>query len=219
METGFLSSKIEANLKVPREKKRDYIGASQIGSPCMRQTWYEVNGELGLPVPPKLQRTFEIGKRLEGLVISVLEEAGFSLIKPDEFNHYLDQFDKDVEFFRGHCDAILVEPNAILEIKTANDSSFNLFVKKGLKSWSPRYYSQLQAYMGMSEINLGNLICINKDTSELHDEFIKFDPSFYEEMKQKAISIKESLVEPPKVNNSPYFFLCRMCKFREECHK
>jgi len=219
METGVLSRKIEANLKVPREKKRDYIGASQIGSPCMRQTWYELNGKFGLPVLPRLQRTFDIGNRLEGLVVSILEDAGYKLIKPDEFNHHLDQFDDELEFFRGHCDAILQEPNAILEIKTANDSSFKMFVKKGLMLWSPRYYSQLQAYMGMSGIHLGNLICINKDTSELHDEFIRFDPGFYEELKHRARSIKESLVEPPKVNSSPFFYLCRMCKFREECHQ
>lgn len=219
MNTGYLTGLIESNLNVSRETQRDYIGASLIGSPCYRQIWYAFNGHEGLPTSPKLKRTFEIGNRLEGMVIRLLKDAGKEVIEPDEMNHHLLQFDKDLSYFKGHADAILSDPEAILEVKTANDSSFNGFKNQGLQRWSPRYYSQIQSYMGMSGIEQGYLICLNKDTSELHDECVTFDVDYYERLKEKARIVHDAEVEPPRVNPSPFYFLCRMCQYRDECFK
>jgi hypothetical protein len=202
---------------VPRETPRDYIGASSIGSACMRQIWYAYNGYEGEPISPRLARTFQIGKVLEQMVIFHLENAGVYIAKL-----WYDLVDDELDYFKGHIDAMWTdeggEAKAVLEVKTAKDSSFKLFAKNGLRRWSLQYYAQVQAYMGMSEIHESYVICLNKDTSELHDEYIAFQPQYYEGLKFKAQMIHDAQVPPVRVNNSPAFYLCKMCKFHKTCH-
>jgi hypothetical protein len=125
-------------------------------------------------------------------------------------------------YFKGHIDAMWMEQevaHAIIEIKTAKDSSFNIFVKSGLKKWNPKYYAQIQAYMGMSGIHNAYILVLNKDTSDLMDEHVDFNPNFYQKLLEKAKMIYEAEIEPPRINGSPLWFQCKMCKFNRVCHK
>ena len=58
------------------EAPRDYIGASSIGSDCLRQIWYQFKGIKSENISNKLARTWNIGKKIEGLVLDYLESAG-----------------------------------------------------------------------------------------------------------------------------------------------
>lgn len=216
MATGKLTKIIE-NQQVKEEERRKYIGASLIGSECMRQIWYEFTGAPAEPISLKLKRTFEIGKRLEGMIIDLLREAGVKLA----FENYLIEcmVDKELDYFQGNVDAYLEHYDAILEIKTAKDSSFKIFVKSGLKKWNPRYYAQVQAYMGMSELNRAFVIVLNKDNSELWDEEVTFDPAFYETLRHKARLIYEATTPPPRISSSPIWYQCKTCRFRKVCHE
>lgn len=216
MTTGKLSTILDS-VKVSRQEVRNYIGASSIGSSCMRRIWYGFNGYEGELIGPKLARTFEIGHRLEDMVIDLLRNAGIPVsIMLDDLS------DKDLQYFQGHVDAAILDkyqvPEFILEIKTAKDSSFKQFANKGLLAWSPMYYAQVQAYMGMTDIHKAYILCINKDTSELHDEEVKFNAEFYEGLKFKAQLIHDADEPPPRLNDSPAYFICKQCKFSKVCH-
>ncbi len=199
-------------------KIRDYIGASSIGSDCLRQIWYEFKHDEATVVPNQLQRTWDIGKILEDFVIGLLVSAGIPIIRPHADNNYLEFQESKMPFFKGHCDALILEPKRILEVKTAKDSSFILFVKHGLKKWNLRYYAQLQSYMGMSGIHEAYIIVLNKDNSEIMDELVYFDANFYGNLKLKAQVIHEAKSAPPRINGSPLWFQCKLCKFNKVCH-
>jgi hypothetical protein len=214
MKTGVLTKKIES-MPVMQDERRAYIGASLIGDECSRKIWYEYKGFEGEPNSLILQRTFAIGKRLEGLVIDLIKGAGFHVQSTEGLGSCVDA---ELPFFKGTYDALLLKPRAIIEIKTAKDSSFKIFIKKGLKKWYPRYYSQLQAYMGMAEIYEGFVVVINKDTSEMMDERIGFDEEHYLGLRAKARLIAEAQIPPPKISSSPLWFQCKLCKFNKICH-
>lgn len=209
---GKLTKLLEENY-VPRETSRDYIGASSIGSECLRQIWYECKGYEGEALSPKIKRTFAIGKQLESLILDELEQAGMYIVRD-----WWELVDEDLPYFRGHVDAI-ADNDTIIEIKTAKDSSHKLFVKNGLLRWQPKYYAQVQAYMGMSGIEKAIVIVLNKDSSELWDEEIKLDSNYYEGLRFKAEVIYESTKEPVRINNSPAFYMCKICKFKKICHE
>jgi len=212
MKTGRLSKILDKQI-VPLEIPRDYIGASNIGSECLRQIWYDYKQAPGLPIDSRLKRIFKTGHVIESMILDLLEEAGLKLCRlPFDFK------EEEQPYFRGHVDAIW-QNNAIIEIKTAKDSQFKLFVKNGLYRWSPRYYAQVQAYMGMSGIHKTYLLALNKDNSSIHDELIEFDEIFYETLKIKAQLIHQCDIEPPKINQSPLFFMCKMCRYRRICHE
>jgi hypothetical protein len=214
--TGFISKRIEMQQSELTSEARDYIGASVIGSDCWRRIWYEYRGEKGDGVTAKTRRTWDIGKNLEGLILDWIEGSGFVIERK-----WIGLISKDMQFFRGNIDSLLMKdgkPEAIIEIKTAKDSSFNLFVKKGVKDWNPQYYAQVQSYMGMSNIHKAYIVVLNKDNSEIFDEMVLFDKDFYEELENKASLIASSEMPPPKINSSPLWYQCKMCKFNKVCH-
>ena len=212
-----LSSLINDSQKAVVDEPRNYIGASAIGYECLRKIWYELKGENSSSVLPKTIRTWAIGKRLEGLVLEWLEESGLTIER-----NYQDLESKTAPVFRGHVDAILVNKNgsqSIIEIKTAKDASFKVFVNKGIKVWNKQYYAQLQAYMGMSGIASAYLLALNKDNSDLHDEFVTFDHEFYKQLEEKALMISTCQIAPPRISNSPIWYQCKLCKYNKECHQ
>lgn len=216
MSKNKLTKKIEKSQSSIFDSPRDYIGASSIGSDCLRQIWYEFKGVEAKEVPTKTRRTWAIGKRLEGLVLDWLENAGIKIARM-----WYDLQSKTAAAFRGHIDAVWMkngEAYAIIEVKTAKSSLFREFVKKGLKLWDPQYYAQVQSYMGMSEIHKAYIIVLNKDTSELADELIEFDPGFYKGLETKAQMISEAVTPPPRIG-SAIWFQCKMCKFHKVCHQ
>jgi hypothetical protein len=214
IKTGELTKLIE-NYQYPEEAPRNYIGASIIGSPCLRQIWYEFKGIKTDNVPNKLKRTWNIGKYLERYVINLLEACGLTIISNQ---HILDYTDSELHYFKGHCDGLIVNKKSLLEIKTANDTNFRNFLNHGLKKWNPKYYAQIQAYMGMSGLFKAYLLVLNKDSSETWDEQIEFDAIFYGILREKAQSIYEAKTIPPRINNSPLWYQCKMCQFRTTCH-
>jgi hypothetical protein len=217
MTIGKLRKLIEEHQETIIDEVRDYIGASSIGSDCLRQIWYEYKGTPSSGIPTKTRRTWDIGKALEGLVLDWLEAAGITLVRT-----WLDLTSAKVEIFKGHLDAVWTkkgEAFAIIEVKTAKDSIYKTFVNKGVKVSHPQYYAQIQSYMGMSGIHSAYILVLNKDNSELYDELVTFDEEFYKRLEDKALMISQSNIEPPKVNGSPYWWQCKICKFNKECHK
>lgn len=200
----------------PSDVPRRYIGASSIGRPCERSIWYGFNGEMGEAVPAGLRTSFDIGKRLELLMLDYVEQAGIAVNRAPHRLH-----DLELPIFQGTPDAIITlldDKPVVLEIKTAKSSSFNRFKNHGLIAWAETYYAQLQAYMGMGGYERGVLLAINKDSSELHHEWVDFDEIFYQELKVKARRIAEATEAPDKINRSPLYFVCRSCPFKVVCH-
>jgi hypothetical protein len=65
MTKNTLTKIIEDHQSTIQDDVRDYIGASSIGSDCLRQIWYKYKGVSEEAVPAKTRRTWAIGKRLE----------------------------------------------------------------------------------------------------------------------------------------------------------
>lgn len=218
MARDILTKRIEKYQAHDSKDVRDYIGASSIGSDCLRQIWYEFKGTKAEKVPTKTRRTWAIGKWLEHLVMEWLDDANITLgvLPVRTLKSAL------VPKFQGHVDSVWIKKglaHAIIEIKTAKDASFKIFVKKGVKVWNPQYYAQIQSYMGMSGIHSTYILVLNKDNSDLSDELVTFDPVFYAALEQKALMISTAVVSPPKINGSPLWYQCKMCKFNKICHK
>lgn len=212
-----LTKKIEKVQSRDDRQTRDYIGASGIGAECLRQIWYEFKGTQAEAVPTKIRRTWAIGRHLESLILDWLSQIGIEIQRS-----WIELVADEMPYFKGHVDSVWMKkgmPFALLEIKTAKDASFNIFIKKGLRTWNPQYYAQIQSYMGMSGIHKAYIMVLNKDSSDLADELVEFDPAFYETLKNKAKMIANANVAPPKINGSPLWYQCKMCKFNKVCHK
>ncbi len=199
------------------EEHRQYIGSSSIGNPCSRAIWYAYKGHPRKPFTAKQIRTFEMGKILEEMIKEQVRLLGFPL---NDGSNFASCYDEDVKIFQGNIDGMLeiMGRHVILEIKTAKDSSFQTFVNKGLRAWNASYYAQVQAYMGMKGVEDAYILVLNKNTGDLHDEYVQFDDLFYHELKARAKMISEAEEPPERINKSPLFYTCAMCQYKEVCH-
>lgn len=196
--------------RVAAEPRRGYLGMSQIGKPCERALWLDVNGADRAPIEGRVARIFDCGNATETRVIADLRAAGFII---DGEQDGFEDFDGR---FRGHCDGVIhgvTKRPHLLEIKSANDASFKNFKKNGLKS-KPAYEGQMQCYMGYGGLERGLFVVENKNNQEIHTERVHFDRQRFEELQTKARRILTATEPPAKTGDETE---CRFCDLRLSC--
>jgi hypothetical protein len=205
--TGRINDACQQALE--NEEPRNYLGMSYIGQPCQRRAWLDYHGAPKTEGDPgKLFRIFDMGDKVEAMVKGYLRMAGYTIT--GEQTEFTD-FDG---LFRGHCDGIIggvTQKDHILEIKSANANNFDLMKKDGVRKVKPEYAGQIQCYMGYSGLERGIFVIMNKNTSEIYTERVKFDEKTFESMKNNAKRILFDPKPPEKDEKQCYF-----CKFKGE---
>lgn len=209
-ETGWIVSRIyeACSARAGREPRRGYLGMSQIGGECELKIWLDVNEGSPAPLDGRLARIFDNGNAVEERVVADLLEAGYPI---DGRQMAFEDFGGR---FKGHCDGVIhgitKEPH-ILEIKSANDSSFKNFKAHGLAS-KPAYAGQVQCYMGYSGLKRTLFVVENKNSQELYMERVAFHRPAFDALREKAWRILDSPLPPLPRKNSG----CWWCDYRED---
>lgn len=133
-----LSNIISSRL-VERRDSEGTLRMSNIGKPCNRQLWYEVNtpGEKE-ELEPHVRLKFLFGDILEELLLFLAKAAGHSVEgRQDE---------QEIEGIKGHRDAII--DGTVVDVKSASTYSFKKFEEGKLSESDPfGYMDQLQSYI------------------------------------------------------------------------
>jgi hypothetical protein len=232
----FISSTIDKIFETYSAKqkafgKRHHLGASEIGRECERQIWYGFHWVIPISFPPRILRLFDTGKHEEDRLINDLRAAGVTVVPFDLSTGKQFRFTLFGGHFGGSLDGIGVGlPEApktwhLLEFKTHNEKSFKELEKKGVEKAKPDHYTQMQAYMGMSHelktmdpLKRAMYIAVNKNTDDLYAERIEYNPIAYKKIRSKAERVIFAPTPPPRISETPDFFQCRWCNFREVCH-
>ncbi len=210
----------EAILKrAQSQPPRTYLGASALGEECDRKLWYAWHRPR--PVDDaRIQRIFDIGHKLESLVIDWLKESGLTVHTDDNG----EQFGFKDGMIAGHIDGVVTglpeskQPH-LLEIKTYNDSRFTELCKVGVRSNDPKYYTQMCIYMEKMDLERALFVAVNKDNAEIYTERVHADPIEANAMINRGkqlIEIKEAKDVTRKYNHRS-FFKCKWCNYRTEC--
>ncbi len=212
-----------------RQRPRDYLGASRIGEPCARKLVYEYTcapKDEGKEFDGQLLRIFAAGHRFEAMTVEWLRAAGFDL---RTHNRSGGQFGFSVAGgrFRGHIDGVIVGgPDigiawpALWEHKALKAKSWTDLVKHGVRQSKPIYFAQVQVYMAYMALAVTVFTALNKDTQELHHEFVPFDPALAQTLSDKAVDILRAAGAgelPPRIAAAPDHYLCRWCPYARRC--
>lgn len=188
------------------EEPRTYLGMSQIGKRCLRALWYDYNRYPRHRVDGKTARIFQFGRDREDFIVADLKLCGFEITDRqlgfEDFNGH----------FQGHCDGVIhgiTQKPHILEIKTANDESFRLFEKNGIRS-KPEYYAQAQCYMGYSNLERTLFVVENKNNQALYTERIYYDDDEFKTYRKRAYDIIMAEDESPFHNDG---YDCKWCDY------
>tara|TARA_R110000824_G_scaffold69216_1_gene178350 strand:+ start:2759 stop:3487 length:729 start_codon:yes stop_codon:yes gene_type:complete len=225
-------SKINKSIedKNSEQKKRTYLGASSLGDSCSRKIQYRYMGhkaDEGSGFNGKVLRIFEFGHAIEDMAHGWIFNAGFDLKSTDKNG---DQFGFSIADgeVKGHIDGVIcggpveMQYPMLWECKSANEKSFNEFVRKGVSATNQTYAAQIalyQAYMDLTD-NPALFTVINKNTCEIYFELVPFNKALAQKVSDKAVDIlnavKHNELLPRIAVNSDYF-VCRFCEFRKSC--
>jgi hypothetical protein len=208
--------------RLAAQAPREYVGCSVIGHECPR--YPKLAWLLCAPKEPSgtLARVFETGHREEARLIQNLRAVGVTVWDRDESGRQW-----AVQFLgghgRGHLDAVvkgfLEEPERpmVFDAKSAKGEKFRAVVKHGLRKVYPQYHAQATLYMGLMDLERAVFMFANKDTDELHCEFVDFDRAEFDRLMAHAQRIVFEHELPPRVGEKADDIPCRWCDFKSVC--
>lgn len=203
---------------------RPHLGASLIGRPCDRELWYSFRWASAKKFSGRILRLFKRGQREEPAFIEELRGIGVEIHDRDAETGEQFNFRAVRNHFGGSCDGIgrgfpeAPKSWAIVEFKTHNDSSFKELLKLGVSSAKYEHFIQMQIYMGLAELERALYLAVNKNTDELHSEWVHFERDVFERYLAKAEKIIDSEVPLERISNDPAWYVCKMCDQHAICH-
>lgn len=160
---------------------------SNIGKPCSRSLWYDVNGDDKVEsLSPETRLKFMIGDIVEALVVYLAKEAGHSVTDQ--------QAEIEMEGIKGHIDCVI--DDELVDIKSASSFAMKKFKNGTLPNDDPfGYISQISGYGNALGKKRGTFLAFDKSSGEL----ATYTHSQLEntEIKIKEVKAAVTLPDPP----------------------
>jgi hypothetical protein len=213
-----------AALSEQREEKREYLGASGIGSECLRKVQYDWMCDSVFPARTK--RIFARGHAFEEISARILAQAGFRM----ERGTPATAFTSADGLFRGHADGIIIKgPDipglsypCLWEHKALGASGWRKIEKDGLRKAYPQYYDQVQlyqAYLNLDENPALFTVWNSDDCSMLHIG-VPFDAEAAQAASDRAVRVIQATQAGElldRIASKPDDWRCKMCSHRDRC--
>lgn len=182
--------------------------ASSLGS-CFRRLW-AARSQLGAQSPPEsLQKTFDKGHELEGMILDKLAR---------EFQWVLTDYQKEVSlhvgtnhegrelYVLGHVDALGTGPGGghfmPVDAKSFAQSTMDNFLANGIRSF-PHYSWQQSAYAVGLGVERFCLPLYNKETGELTVKVYDTLPHSYEDIQDRIFQVEQYMEDRTEMSSIP----------------
>jgi len=208
--------RVQVDSKTEVSFNRPYLGMSQIGHACSRNLWYYFRWAKKQKLTAKKKRIFSRGSHEESRLLKILEDNGLFIVDTQK------PLEDCGGHFRGHLDAILsgfpeIEEEILGEFKTMNEKAWAKIVANGVREGNRSYWAQLQMYMFYAGLKKALFLAVNKNTEELYFELVDIDNNAVSLFQQRALDIILSPVPPMRAFDSPTYFECNWCDYKEIC--
>lgn len=217
-----------------QEPRRPYLGGSSWGDECARKLAFEFHDcptDSPDPFSGELLRIFDMGYDLEDRMADYLRLAGFTLLTESEDGKQFG-FSALGGKLKGHCDGIITAgpldyPYPIIwENKGLGATIWRMLVSKGLEDGKPLYFGQVQTYCAYldaprgSRLNGGLFTAVRRETGEIYDQLVPFEPVKAQALSDKAVMIVKSArpEDVPRITSNPSDWRCDFCDYQRRCH-
>ena len=207
----------------PEKNEREYLGASAIGSECLRKIQFD-----WWCTPAHLTQTRDIfarGHFFEELSRQHLIRAGFKFASPERLS-----FKAANGLFRGHADGILVsgpelpgtDYPALWEHKCLSDKGWRMLERDGIEKAYPYYAAQVWIYQAYLEVTEHPAIftAVNGNTCARLHLLIPFNVEQAQAWSDRAVTVIEATRAGellPRAYDDPNDWRCKACGHRERC--
>jgi hypothetical protein len=206
----------------PSENYRQYLGASAIGSECLRRVQYDWMCD---PVfPARVRDIFARGHFFEDVTRQHLIAAGFKFAPPERL-----EFKAADGLFRGHADGILIAgPQlpalrfpSLWEHKALNSRGWKAIERDGLAGLYASYAGQVAIYQAYLDVtNPALFSVVNADTCERLHFLVPFDAQLAQTISDRAVAVIKATKAGellPRITEDRSDWRCKMCGHRERC--
>jgi hypothetical protein len=214
----------KAALTEQREERRTYLGASGIGSECLRKVQYD--WQCDSTHPARTKRIFSRGHMFEEITVKAMAGAGFRM----ERGTPATGFTAADGLFKGHCDGIIMAGPAIdglaypclWEHKAIGASGWRKLEKDGIEKAYPQYFAQVQiymAYLGLDE-NPALFTAVNSDNCEILHIPVPFNAEAAQSWSDRAVTVIRATQAGEllgRITDKPTDWRCRMCSHKSRC--
>lgn len=213
-----------AALTEQREDRRTYLGASGIGSECLRKVQYD--WQCDSTHPARTKRIFSRGHMFEEITVKAMAGAGFRM----ERGTPATGFSVADGLFKGHCDGIIMAGPEIeglkfpclWEHKAIGASGWRKLEKDGIEKAYPQYYAQVQiymAYLGLDE-NPALFTAVNSDNCEILHIAVPFNAEAAQSWSDRAVTVIRATQAGellPRITDKPTDWRCKICSHKDRC--
>lgn len=220
----LINAAIDAAIAGRTEAPREYLGASALGSDCLRKVQWDWRQPV--PFEARTLRIFQRGHWVEKYAVDLLWQAGFR-IKRNVPELAFSQLDG---MFKGHGDGLIVDGPAIegvgypclWECKGLGSKGWTKLAKEGLVKAYPGYADQCalyMAYFGLTD-HPAIFTATNMDTMEMLHLLVPFDAARAQAASDRAVAViraEQAGETLPRVASEPDDWRCRFCGHREKC--
>lgn len=205
------------------EPFRTHMGASLIGDECPKAIWYGFRWATRPKFSGRILRLFNRGHLEEARFIAMFLMIGCQVYQQDQ-NGKQFRISHAEGHFGGSGDGVCVglpelapDQPCLLEFKTHSEKSFKELVAKGVREAKPQHFVQMQVYMRKMGIAIALYGAVNKNTDEIHLEYIKLEPEVGDQFLDRGEILVWMQEAPAGISKSPGFFKCRFCDHRPVC--
>jgi len=142
------------------EARAPTLRASNIGRPCVRQTFYDLRGDDKEELLPHTKIKFLFGDIIEELLLFLATEAGHTVTDQQKECH--------LEGITGHIDAVI--DGVLVDVKSASSYSFKKFRDGELEHGENDpfgYIGQMSTYTEALEFDRGAFLVMDKQNGTL----------------------------------------------------
>ncbi len=203
-----LISQYYSELRKEREQHHFYI--TDAGK-CPRAIFFKFKKAPAEKMDPRILMIFDHGDHIHQMIMKSLFGARKIHVVGAEINI------PPQEIISGRADAIVSDGESlyVLDIKSINGQMFRM-----LKGPKEDHINQIQLYLHFFKQKKGILLYVNKNTQEMKEYFVDYDPKIAEALLKELSDLKVKIdknIIPPRLPNWPSDWQCQYCSFREIC--
>ena len=210
------------------QQPNNTLRMSNIGKPCGRELWYDVNSDHDVKEEMKPWTLFKFfyGDMIEEAALSIARAAGHKVQGEQE--------EVSIQGIKGHYDAII--DGMLVDVKSCSTFAFKKFKENGLREDDPfGYITQLSNYLyclqdddRVTNKTEAGFLAIDKQNGHIHLDV--YDLSSEIKNKEKEIEDRKALVSQPtppersyedvedgKSGNRKLGTKCSYCGWKKKC--
>jgi hypothetical protein len=207
----------------PEQNTRQYLGASTIGSECLRKVQYDWMCDPAHPT--QLRDIFARGHFFEEVSRQHLIRAGFRFAPTERLG-----FTAADGLFRGHADGIITTGPELPDVgypcpwehKCLGEKGWRAIERNGLEKTYPQYTAQAwlyQAYLDVTE-HPALVTITNANTCQRLHLLVFFSAERAQAWSDRAGTVIGATLAGellPRAYDDPTDWRCKMCSHRERC--